>query len=370
MGEPYAAQLAEKEQRIHDLLGAWPSIEWIPAFSSPESAFRNKAKLVVGGTAQAPTLGILGPDGHGTDLQHCGLYQPDLAAAFPTLVAFITRANLTPFDVPTGQGELKNILVTVAPSGELMIRFVMRSTESLARIRKHLPWLHDQLPQARVITLNLLPERKAVPEGDTDIVLTDADTLPMRLRPDLTLHLRPQSFFQTNTTVAAALYAQARVWVDDVVANKSAPRTHESTHARILDLYCGVGGFALHCAAPGREVMGVEISAQAIASARLSAAEAGIVAHFEAGDATHTLTDSLGEFDVVIVNPPRRGIGTLATTLNASESTRHVIYSSCNAVTLARDLAAMPAFDPIEARMFDMFPQTDHAETLVLLRRK
>jgi len=71
----------------------------------------------------------------------------------------------------------------------------------------------------------------------------------------------------------------------------------------------------------------------------------------------------------VVVNPPRRGIGApLAAMLEAS-AVRHVVYSSCNVDSLARDLAAMPSLQPVRARLFDMFPQTDHHEVLVLLER-
>ena len=360
MGVEYHRQLAEKEQGVRGLLSAWPGLEWLPSFASAESGFRNKAKLVVGGTVDSPTVGIVDDDGVGVDLQHCGLYEAALAVSFPVLAEFITRAQLVPFDIPSGRGELKNILVTVSPAGELMIRFVLRSQEARSRIEKHLRWLRERLPQAAVITINLLPERKAVPEGDIDIVLTETEALPMRLTSGLTLYLRPQSFFQTNTSVATALYTQAREWVD-AVACPAAPAAGPS---RILDLYCGVGGVALHCAAPGREVQGVEVSEQAIASATLSAAEAQINAQFRVGDATAATAAA----DLVIVNPPRRGIGPLAAALNGSPAT-HIIYSSCNAVTLAKDLAAMPAFVPVTARVFDMFPQTTHAETMVLLRR-
>ena len=73
---------------------------------------------------------------------------------------------------------------------------------------------------------------------------------------------------------------------------------------------------------------------------------------------------------LVIVNPPRRGIGPeLATRLEACGAS-HVIYSSCNVDTLARDLAAMPSLRPVQGRVVDMFPQTRHVETALLLRRE
>src|SRR5690606_39085012 len=140
--------------------------------------------------------------------------------------------------------------------------------------------------------------------------------------------------------------------------------------ASIWDLYCGVGGFALHLARPGREVLGVESSAEAIEAAQATAAELGWPARFVAGDATAFALESDHAPDLVVVNPPRRGIGAeLAGWLERS-GVRHVLYSSCNAVTLARDLAAMPSLRPTRARLLDMFPQTNHYEVLVALERR
>jgi len=355
MGVEYDAQLAGKVAHAEGLLAPWVDAVWLaPAASAPE-AFRNKAKMVVGGSVSAPTLGILDAAQRGVDLQACGVLAVGLRAAFPAITAFITRAGLVPYDIPARRGELKNVLLTESPDGRLMLRFVLRSTESLGRIRKHLPGLLAELPHLAVVTANLLPEHKAVLEGEEEVPLTADETLAMRL-DDVVLHLRPGSFFQTNTAIAAGLYRQARKWIDEV------------SPATVWDLYCGVGGFALHVAAPGRRVRGVEVSAPAIESARLSAAEAGLAdVTFEVGDAT--AVGGADAPDAVIVNPPRRGLGAeLCATLEAS-SVQTVVYSSCNAETLARDLAAMPSLRPRRIRVFDMFPQTTHYEVMVLLER-
>ncbi|KRD41420.1 23S rRNA methyltransferase [Cellulomonas sp. Root930] len=358
MGRPHGEQVADKERHCLNLLGERDDLAWLPPVTGRESGYRNKAKMVVGGTVEQPTLGILDAGGHGVDLQGCGLYPSSLAATFPVLAAFVTRANLTPYDVPARTGELKNLLVTQSPDGELLLRFVLRSQEPVARIRKHLPWLLDALPQLRVVSVNLLPDHKAVLEGDREILLTATETLRMRVN-GIDLHLRPQSFFQTNTEVAAALYRHATAWVEEL-----AP-------ASVWDLYCGVGGFALHVAAPGREVVGIETSTEAIASATLSAADLGLAGvRFAAGDATAFALGAEAAPDLVIVNPPRRGIGEdLSRWLEAS-SVRHVVYSSCNAVSLARDLTAMPSLRPRRAQVLDMFPQTTHYEVLTLLERR
>lgn len=355
MGVPYPTQLADTHHTVAATLAEHVRPHaWAPPFAGPEQGFRNKAKLVVGGTRGAPTLGILDGDGRGVDLRHCGLYEPGLAAALATLAELVGRAGLTPYDVPRRQGELKHLIVTHSPDGELMVRFVLRSPGQLPRVRELLGPLQEALP-ARVVSVNLQPEHKAVLEGAEETVLTAEQTLPMQLG-DVRLQLRPRSFFQTNTTVAGGLYRQAQEWVE------------EADPATLWDLYCGVGGFALHLARPGRAVLGVEVSTEAVASARSSAAELGLTdVAFETGDATIYLREQPAP-DTVVVNPPRRGIGPLAGWLEDSGVAR-VLYSSCHAGSLARDLAAMPSLRVRRARVFDMFPQSHHHEVLVELVR-
>lgn len=369
MGEPYVAQLASKQRAIEGLLAPLaPAVHWLPPVASRESGFRTKAKMVVGGTLAAPTLGILDRAGRGVDLRECGVIAPGILAAFPALAAFITTAGLEPYDVPTRRGELKHLIVTESPDGELMVRFVVRSERAVDAVRGSLTLLQDALPRLAVVTANILPEHKAVLEGDIERVLTPRGTLPMRVTgPGLAmqLELRPKSFFQTNTVVAGELYAQARAWVEEV-----GPRA-------LWDLYCGVGGFAIACAGAGagagaRTVLGVESSTEAVESARAAATAAGLDGvRFAVGDATAFALAAAADAvpELVIVNPPRRGLGAeLADWLERS-SARWVLYSSCNPATLERDLAAMPSLTVRRARLFDMFPQTGHAEVAVLLER-
>ncbi|MCE1177644.1 MAG: methyltransferase domain-containing protein [Micrococcales bacterium] len=357
MGQPYAVQLASAQGRVEATLADHvPAARWLEPFAGPESGFRNKAKLVVGGRRGAPTLGILDEAGHGVDLTGCGLYEPGLAAALVPLREAVAEIGLTPYDVPGRTGELKHILLTHSPDGELMARFVLRSEGQLGRLGRAVQPLRERLPGLRVVTANLLPEHRAALEGETEIVLTEETTLPMRLG-EVTLHLRPQSFFQTNTVVAQALYAQAREWLTPL------------SPAVLWDLYCGVGGFALHCAPSAGQVLGVEVAPEAVESARTSAQETGLAhVQFVAGDAFEVIAGRPAPA-AVIVNPPRRGIGPrLAGWLEGSDAST-VVYSSCNPESLARDLADMPSLEVRAARLFDMFPQSGHSEVMVLLGR-
>ncbi len=368
---PYDAQLRAKEQRCRELLPEVPEGSWLPSFSGGYRGFRNRAKLVVGGSpaAEGVTLGILGPDGRGVDLRECAIQAPGIAEVIPAIAGFLDSTGLPPYDVPARRGELKFVHLTCAPTRELMVRFVVRTERSLQVLRSRLAELRALLPRAVVISVNLLPEHKAVLEGEREELLL-GESLPMRLglegRP-LTLHLRPQSFFQTNTAVARELYAQVASW-----AGRIAP-------ASLWDLYCGVGGFALHCAAllnsdedrSACEVLGVELSGAAIESAVRSAREAGIPARFISADATAFALGSERERmpEMLVVNPPRRGIGVELCAWVERSGIPSLVYSSCNPESLARDLAAMPAYAVREARVFDMFPHTSHLEVAVLLQR-
>ncbi|HEX8779651.1 MAG TPA: methyltransferase domain-containing protein [Nocardioides sp.] len=359
---PRARQLSDKEAHARSLVDC---PVWLPTFAGEESGFRNKAKMAVGGTSAEPTLGLLDRDLAGLDIRDCGLHSPGIRAALPVVAAFVTRADLTPYDVRERRGELKHVLLTESPDRELMLRLVLRSTATEARVRKHLPWLVEQLPRLRVVSLNIQPAHAAVLEGEREIVLTDAATLPMRLE-GVDLALRPQSFFQTNTAVAEALYAQAAAWVGDVVPGSvtgrrpGAPSASPGDRLRIWDLYCGVGGFARVLAGPGREVTGVDV-APGPSDEDVTLVEA---------DATAWAREQEHPPDLVVVNPPRRGIGAELADWLEESGVEHVVYSSCNAETLARDLAAMPSLRPVQARVLDMFPHTSHFEVITLLARR
>ncbi len=135
------------------------------------------------------------------------------------------------------------------------------------------------------------------------------------------------------------------------------------------DLYCGVGGFALHCAGPGRTVTGIETSEAAIASASQTAHDAGLDVRFAADDATTFALGAGHEPDLVVVNPPRRGIGAeLSAWLESLGGPARRLLELQRGVARARPRRhAVPASRA--ARVLDMFPQTTHYEVIVLLER-
>ena len=359
LDKPYSRQLVDKQQDLQQLLADVAVGEWLEPVTGPESAFRNKAKMVVSGSVERPLLGMLHRDGTPVDLCDCPLYPASFPEVFGVLKSFIARAGLTPYNVARKRGELKFLLLTESQKeGGMMLRFVLRSEAKLAQLRAALPWLQQQLPQLKVISANIQPVHMAILEGEREIALTEQQALEEAFN-QVPLFIRPQSFFQTNPQVAAALYATARDWV------------RELNIGSMWDLFCGVGGFGLHCATPEMKLTGIEISAEAIACAKASAAKLGLKqVEFQALDSTGFATAKESIPDLVLVNPPRRGIGQALCDYLSRMAPQTILYSSCNAQTMAKDLAAMPDYRVERVQLFDMFPHTAHYEVLTLLSRR
>lgn len=356
--QPVADQLSSKMADLRALLGTLSVGEWCAPVSGPEQAFRNKAKMVVSGSVEKPLLGMLHRDGTPEDLTSCPLYPASFSAVFSALKPFIARAGLTPYNVARKRGELKYLLLTESQQdGGMMLRFVLRSEAKLAQLSAALPALQAQLPQLNVISVNIQPVHMAIMVGEKEIFLTDQQALAEQFN-NVPLWIRPQSFFQTNPTVASHLYATARAWVREL------PVQH------MWDLFCGVGGFGLHCATPAMKLTGIEIAPEAIACARQSAEQLGLHnLHFQALDSTAFATGQGDVPDLVLVNPPRRGIGQALCDYLSEMAPSFIIYSSCNAQTMAKDLQQLPGYRIARVQLFDMFPHTAHYEVLTLLMR-
>ncbi|MGC6387211.1 23S rRNA (uracil(747)-C(5))-methyltransferase RlmC [Ewingella sp. S1.OA.A_B6] len=359
LDKPYSHQLADKQRDLSQLLNGLRVREWREPVTGAESAFRNKAKMVVSGSVERPLLGMLHRDGTPVDLCECPLYPASFLAVFVMLKSFIARAGLTPYNVARKRGELKFLLLTESQkNGDMMLRFVLRSETKLAQLRAALPWLRQQLPQLKVVSANIQPVHMAILEGDVEIPLTSQQALEEMFN-HVPLFIRPQSFFQTNPQVASALYATAREWVTDLNISS------------MWDLFCGVGGFGLHCATPEMKLTGIEISAEAIACARESAARLGLKnVEFQALDSTGFATGKGEVPDLVLVNPPRRGIGKALCDYLSRMAPQTLLYSSCNAQTMAKDLIQLPDYHIERVQLFDMFPHTAHYEVLTLLSRR
>lgn len=167
------------------------------------------------------------------------------------------------------------------------------------------------------------------------------------------------SFFQVNTAQAERLL--------EVVREYLSPRGDE----RLLDAYCGVGPFALSLAPWVAHVTGIESSPWAFQDALINRAHWREVEFFQ-GSVEDILPSLDGVYDSIVLDPPRAGCTPAALEALARCGAQRIVYVSCDAATLARDVARFAAwgYELVEAQPIDMFPQTYHLETVALLCRK
>lgn len=363
---PITAQVDAKNTALQALLAPFQVSHWLPPIQGDEFAFRNKAKMVALGMAHAPILGISSPTGESISLCHCPLYPEEMQQLLKRLEHFIQQAGLPPYQVEKAKGELKYILLTRSEhSGHYLLRFVLRSHHCVERIRNNLPKLLAEHPEIAVVSVNIQPIHMAILEGEEEIFLTETTRLEERFN-DIPLYIRPKSFFQTNPKVAAQLYQSAQQWANTLMQEGTIGH-------KVWDLFCGVGGFGLHCANQNVQLTGIEIEAEAIACAQMSADALGLKqVTFKALDSTGFAQGKHANDcpDLIIVNPPRRGIGTALCHALSAFAPKAIIYSSCNPETLAQDLAQISGYQVVQAQLFDMFPHTDHYEVLVLLLKQ
>jgi 23S rRNA (uracil747-C5)-methyltransferase len=360
---PYSEQLESKSKKLTALLNPKESktIVQLPSTSSQITGFRNKAKFSVTGSLENPIIGLTGTEelDEGRMITNCPVHHPEINYLLKEISQFITLARLTPYQIKAKTGELKGlILYYSSETEEVYLRFILRSKESLDRIKKHSSYFLSQHPKVKSLSANIQPIAHAILEGEEEIFFTDQDYIAHQLG-EVKMTLHPQGFVQTNQQVALELYSTAANWVREIGATT------------FLELFSGQGAFSFFIQKEVKQALGVEINAAAVHRAnQTSALNQWSHLKFIAEDAGK-IKSELIHFgpEVVLVNPPRRGISQAKELLKEIHSP-YIIYSSCEATTLAQDIEELKDhYELVRYQLFDMFPHTDHFETLALLKR-
>lgn len=199
-------------------------------------------------------------------------------------------------------------------------------------------------------------------EPTQDKVKCDGDALRQYRLNDVTIHYHPQDFIQVNRPMNDKMVAQALQWLD------------LSEKDKVLDLFCGAGNFSLPMAKVAAKVVGVEVQPQMVINGQLNASLNGLEnLTFIGADLTQTVHhDELKKgFTKALLDPPRAGaFEFLPSLLKLKIDT--ILYVSCDAATLARDAEFLVAhgYQVKRVSMMEMFPQTAHVETMMLLQKK
>lgn len=336
----------------------------IQDFRGPATAAgsRIRAKLAITGTSELPQIGFYDDQQKIVPVDQCPLHHPLINEFTQQLPGIVQAARLIPYDMQKDRGELKFLVLTCSPSHhQLMVQFVLRSKEAVDRIRGFWRQMSDADKQTvTVMSVNLQPVRSSLIAGTEELSVSQQTILPIQFG-STELLFGPQSFLQTNYEVASLLYeAAGRI-------------LRENAAKKVLDLYCGVGAFSLTAGSAAHSVLGIDVSANAIDCAT-EAARKNRIGNSEflcrSLDQFTMAELTTHDFDTVICNPPRRGLDAASVTLIQSLRPEWIVYSSCNAVTLQRDVRLLqPEYHLESIQPFDMFPFTNHFEVLGLLRR-
>jgi 23S rRNA (uracil1939-C5)-methyltransferase len=246
--------------------------------------------------------------------------------------------------------------------GEWMVIIVFKENNT-GDIQKMMQHVKESFPQLTSL-LYIINDKRNDTIYDLDVHVFAGREYIIEKLEDLTFHIQPKSFFQTNTEQTLTLYSHTRDF---------AGLTGEET---VYDLYTGVGSIANFVARKAKSVIGIESVEAAIEDAKVNAGLNNITnTHFYAGDMKDVLNDELiakhGKADVIITDPPRAGMHEDVVNKIKEMRAEKIVYVSCNPSTQARDIAMLSdMYEVVKVQPVDMFPHTHHVENIALLKLK
>ena len=366
----YAGELEIKKQRVEDAVRRIGGFDLAceDILPSPQAArYRNKAIFNVGtGADGRAATGFYRPRTHElVPVEGCLLQSESADAAAAALRGWMDRFSVPAYDEGSRSGLIRRLFVRDAGGGALVC--VVAAAERLPREAALVEALRGAVPGLRSVWLNA----NASP-GNTVLSgpfrLLWGEERVEAVLCDLRFRLSPLSFFQVNLPQAESLYARAVEYAG--LTGKE----------HLLDLYCGTGTIGLVAARKCARVTGAEIVEAAVADARENARRNGIEnAEFicaDAAEAARRFAESGLRPDVIVLDPPRKGLDPAVIAAVRQMAPERVVYVSCDPATLARDLKRfaeadgdMAVYRPVRLSAADMFPRTRHCEAVCKLLR-
>ncbi len=360
----YAATLEAKRKQVKDCFRRIGHLDVeVPQVKGMAEPFgyRNKTSLPVGGTAEAPVLGFYAPRSHTIiPASRCLNAMPPAGDVAEVFLTWMKKHRLAPYQEETHTGLVRHLMVRVNRRKEAMVVVVINGKEL-----PHADELAEKLKPLGVVSLILNENREKtnVILGRHFRTLWGADTLEDTLC-GLRFQVSPASFFQVNPQQTEVLYQTALDFA------QLAPTD------TLCDVYCGAGTITLMMASHVRQALGIEVVPQAIDNARENAARNGIAnADFHLGAAEEVLPKLVQDGlrpDVVVVDPPRKGLDPAVIEAMANVSPRRIVYVSCNVATQARDAALLKehGYLPEKMQPVDMFCWTSGVENVCAFVKK
>ena len=362
----YEEESRLKADRVRQCLNriGGENLEEMPILAAPTChGYRNKAQYPVARKKDRAYAGFFKAGTHEVvENARCRILPEETDQVKDTVIDYVNRNHVSVYDEAAHKGLLRHIYVRRgAVSGQILVclaingRAIPKAELLIGELQK--------IPGFTTLVLSVNTKKGNAVLGDEFITLHGPGYIEDTLC-GLTFRLSPRSFYQVNHHQAQRLYdaaiTQAGITKDDTV----------------LDLYCGVGTITLAMAKAAGKVIGIEVIPQAVEDAKDNAKRNGIEnAEFFCGDAGQAALELEKQgvtADVVVVDPPRKGLNADTIEALARFAPRRIVYVSCDPATLARDVALLKerGYRLQNAMAADLFPRCAHVETIVLLGRK
>jgi 23S rRNA (uracil1939-C5)-methyltransferase len=364
---PYPVQLQSKRDRLVKALAAYPDLARleVPAVvGSPRRlGYRGRVKLAVSRSKKEIVTGLYFPQSHRVvDISSCPVHPKPVNQAIQELKRQMPRLGIEPYNESDDSGQLRYLDFRYSFSRrELGVTLVTRhpafpqGPELSRALRRRFAFINGVIQNINEERGNVIWGKEFRSLAGRDSILEQIGFLKLRFPAGV--------FSQANPPVARRLY-EAVVQLAGLTGEE-----------RVLDLYCGVGPLSLYLATAAATVWGIDEYSLSISTAKQNARMNGFHnCRFFVGDAAEKiaeLKDNLSGIDLLVCNPPRKGIQSQALQAVLAADAPRIIYVSCEPVTLARDLDrfSRDGYRTTTIQPFDMFPQTEEVETVVLLEK-
>lgn len=381
---PYAKQLQYKHQQVLDNLQRIAKVE-LPAIDNIIGAdeteyYRNKLEYTFSTKSYVTSeaLALLKKDGNVyediaaagfhargffdkvVEIDTCHLQKEPTNKIRNAVAAYAKANNISFYDIRNNKGFLRNMMVRLATTGELMVNVVVGEDDA-ATIDKLMEYLVEKFPEITTLlyTINLKMNDSIF---DQEPILYKGKGFIIEKLEQYQFKISPKSFFQTNTKQAEKLYNITRDFAE-----------LDGTQT-VYDLYGGTGSIGIFVSNKAKKIVGVELIKEAVDDAKENAVLNNLSnAEFFVGDVIKICTDDFfaqhGKPDVIITDPPRAGMHDKLITKLLEMAAPIIVYVSCNPATQARDLALLDEKYVVnKVQPVDMFPHTHHIENVVQLK--
>lgn len=362
----YAQELELKRTHVHSCLTriGGQTLASLPITGAEQTdGYRNKVQFPVQEQNGKPAAGFFAGKTHTViPVAHCRI-QPDCADRIRAAVLdWMRKYSIRAYDEAAHTGYIRHIYIRFGTESGQILVCITANTQQLPKKKQLVQTLLAAEPGITTIVFSPNTKKGNTVLGTEFLPLYGDGTITDTLC-GLQFRLSAPAFYQVNHAQAERLYEKAAAL---------AGLTGEET---VLDLYCGTGTITLCLARHAKKAVGVEIIPQAIEDAKFNAAQNGMDnAEFycmDAGAAAKLLAERGEKPDVIVVDPPRKGVSADVIEAIATMQPQRVVYVSCDPATLARDVKLLTekGYTLRSAEAVDLFPKCAHIETVALLSK-